>query len=991
MTAISVIMPAHNAARTIERALQSLRVQTFEDWEVIVVDDGSSDQTTTIVDRWVASDHRVRLIRQVQTGAGSARNSGLDVALGEWIVFLDSDDILASDHLATMIAAAAQQPEADLFYCGWQRVTGDGPWRDVHPAAPLPDAMLATARACPFAIHAAFTRRKRIIEAGRFDSALRIAEDWDLWQRLARVGVNFVAVPHLIARVHVERGSLSSDSERHLLDGTKVIRRGHDGDVRLRQDVPHAAGAPTDDLAQAIWWFALWVAAAAIGRGDDPVALLAHVDIPPPSHLDSYALAHIIEDGLAIGAGPDAGPLHSRWAEFGVAVNALCAELAARSDAPDLGDRTSRCLEEYVARSVPVAEEARIGSIAVIVIDPAKPIEDRTLTGCDRLWMTLMIDGVVLQRSQHLCFGTLSVGRQWALLREQDSPALRRALLMLRLRAGPFALGLPAARSIKQFARLLRSSRKPYRHRHATLPHEDVVELLYPRMVQAANVDTDLATIIAMEQDMLQGKRGNGNEEEDAGAPWVEPDYTQEDYWEQIFAKVDPWSYRNSYETLKYDQTIELIGDQPIDHALEIACAEGEFTRRLAARTGHILATDIAPTAVARAAEACADLANCSFQRLDLLTEDPPGCYDLIVASEVLYYLDPDALSAFADKVARYLKPGGIFLTAHGNLLIDEPDRTGFGWPHHFGAKGIGDLFASHGDFAREVELWTPLYRIMRFRKALGETRAAPRLVIADAAPDLPERVSSQVRWRGGGEAQVADDWHDLSVLMYHRIAHDGPASLQQWRTTPEQFEAQLAYLRAEGWQGVSMARMRQALHDGVALPERSIMLTFDDATRDFLDHALPLLHRYGFPATLFVPTGYVGGAAEWDKTHGAPAPLLDWDRLRGLVHCDVTIGAHGITHRSLTALDAPSVARELAGARFRLELELGRPVDTLAYPYGAFDGAIRNAARDCGYHFGFTCHDGRVARGADPLALFRREVTGEMDLERFAELVAGR
>jgi peptidoglycan/xylan/chitin deacetylase (PgdA/CDA1 family)/SAM-dependent methyltransferase/CTP:molybdopterin cytidylyltransferase MocA len=993
LTVISLIVPAHNAAKTLDRALSSVRAQSFADWEAIVVDDGSVDRTAAVAQAHADTDPRIRLIRQAQGGVSTARNAGLAAATGDWVLFLDSDDAIAPDHLAAMLDAAAAAPDAGLLHCSWRRVVNGEPWRAPHPAPTIADPMATAARTCPFAIHAALTRRERIAAAGGFDPALRIAEDWDLWQRLARIGVDFAAVPGVTVDVYVEPGSLSSDSARHLSDGLRVMRRGHGVDERLPADVPFAQGAPAPAFAPAAWHFAIWVAAAGLGRGADPVALIEQADLPAPPGFDAAVLATLIEDGLAIGAGPAIGPLYAAWPRFEPGICALVDAIARRAAAPLLADQLYRALEDVLARSVPPGIEARIGALAIVAIDVTDRLRDRALPGATRMHVTLTADGRPLaDMGTHFAFGALSASRQLAMARTlEDSAELRADSVRAMVRRGPLALGLPLLPALKQYARLMRSLRNPHIHQHAKLPHEDVRDLfLRTEPDGRAGIDSDsrVAQIVAEARAPLSATQdaAAGSDE-----PWVEPDYTREDYWEGLFAKVDPWGYRNDYETVKYEQTLDLVRDVEIGIALEIACAEGEFTRRLAALAGHVLATDIAPTAVARAAEACADLANCSFQRLDLLTEEPPGSYDLIVASEVLYYLDPPAMQAFVAKVERHLNPGGIFLTAHGNLLVDEPDRTGFGWPHHFGAKGIGSIVLANGNFALETELWTPLYRIMRFRKAAPETVPPANRIVADAARNLPERVAAQVKWRGGHEAPVTDDWHEFPILMYHRIADDGPAGLAQWRTTPAAFEAQLRHLRDDGWQGVSFQRMREAAHLGWPMPGKRIMLTFDDATRDFMDVALPLLHRYGFPATLFVPTGHVGTAAVWDAAHGDPAPLLDWNELRMLKHCDVTLASHSVTHRPLTVLEPEAVVRELAESRFRLEQELGEPVTGIAYPYGAFDQPLREAAQAVGYEFGFTCFDGMIAAHADPLALFRREVKGGIDLAQFAALIEGR
>ncbi len=989
MSDVSIVIPAYNAATTLAATLKSLAAQSMKDWEAIVVDDGSQDGTRAIAEQAATGDPRIRVLARPQGGASAARNTALAEAQGRWVLFLDADDRLAPDHLECLLAAAAEQPDAAVLHCGWRRVAHGTTWRNAFPAAPLDDAMLATARACPFAIHAALTRRDAITAAGGFDPTLRISEDWDLWQRIARMGGRFVPVEGHLADVHVQPGSLSSNSARHLADGLSVIRRGHAADPRLPADITHPLGAPDHDQPRAIWWFALWIAGAAIGRGEDPIALLDSVVTPIPPDLDAFALAAIVEDGMAVGIGPGGPPLYRAWSRVAPALDAVLARLGNKAD------QVRTALETMVARAVPVGESARIGGTAVLAIDPADRLTDIELVGIGRVRVNIVTGDTLVAAFDVPGFGALG-GEQ--LLQEvrarADTADMRRHIVEALVRAGPLALGLPLRAALRGYARLVRSRFRPHIHRHAKLPHEDVIALLYradPPGDAVRAAQGRVAAIVAEESRRILGPTGLPQTDDTGAEAWTPPDYTDPDYWESVFDRVDPWGYRNNYETVKYEQTLDLIRDVPIGRALEIACAEGEFSRRLAARAGHVLATDIAPTAVARAAAACADLDNCTFRQLDLLTDEPPGRYDLIVASEVLYYLEPDALRAFADKVARHLEPGGLFLTAHGNLLVDEPDRTGFGWPHHFGGKGIGEIFAAQGDLVLDTELWTPLYRIQRFSRRAADDAPPPQRIVADTARLLPERVAAQVKWRGGRDVSVTDDWHDFPILMYHRIAGDGPPALARYRTAPDRFEAQLAYMRDNDWKGVSFERMRQAVHLGWPLPIKSVMLTFDDATRDFLDHALPLLHRYGFPATVFVPTGHVGGAADWDAAYGAPAPLLGWDELRMLTHCDVHLGAHGVTHRPLTALPPETLVRELIDGRLTLSREIGNEVTSLAYPYGAFDDHVRDLAYRTGSRFGFTCLDGRVPHDTDPMMLRRREVRGDIDLDQFAELLEGR
>lgn len=121
-----------------------------------------------------------------------------------------------------------------------------------------------------------------------------------------------------------------------------------------------------------------------------------------------------------------------------------------------------------------------------------------------------------------------------------------------------------------------------------------------------------------------------------------------------------------------------------------MACAEGHFSEQLAARVQTLVATDISAAALTRAHERCGAHANVELRRLDLLADALPEAQDLIVCSEVLYYIDdPQALRRTAQKIAAALAPGGHLITAHAYVLQDDPTRTGFDWGHRWGASTI--------------------------------------------------------------------------------------------------------------------------------------------------------------------------------------------------------------------------------------------------------------------------------------------------------------
>lgn len=122
---ISVIIPAYNAQAYLRECLESVLAQSFTDWEAIVVDDGSTDSTASIVRTYQEQDHRIKLITTANRGVSAARNTALDAARGEWVTFLDSDDLLPSDALEVYNGLA--EYGADIIAGGWSRAGADIP------------------------------------------------------------------------------------------------------------------------------------------------------------------------------------------------------------------------------------------------------------------------------------------------------------------------------------------------------------------------------------------------------------------------------------------------------------------------------------------------------------------------------------------------------------------------------------------------------------------------------------------------------------------------------------------------------------------------------------------------------------------------------------------------------------------------------------------------------------------------------------------------
>jgi peptidoglycan/xylan/chitin deacetylase (PgdA/CDA1 family) len=484
-----------------------------------------------------------------------------------------------------------------------------------------------------------------------------------------------------------------------------------------------------------------------------------------------------------------------------------------------------------------------------------------------------------------------------------------------------------------------------------------------------------------------------------AAPPPPNPNPTQQGadrraYWEMIFATPDPWDCGSAYEAEKYRRTLELLPAGRIDAALELACAEGHFTRLLAPRVSRLTAVDISDRALLRAAERCRDLSDIAFRRLDLEVDPLPAALDLIVCSEVLYYVADEAtLRRVAERLRDALGPGGHLVMAHAFVLADEPDRTGLDCDHPFGATTIAHVFAATPGLVSERALATSLYRVDRFRR--DETSVGGPPAVAEEVPleDFPPvEVSRQVVWGGAAahrcvlRRSVTTD--RVPVLAYHRIAEDGPLSLARYRIPPARFEAQLRLLRRHGYHPISSAELGCFIGARHPLPGRPVLITFDDGYMDFRDAAWPILQANGFTAEVFLPTDLVGGAADWDAAHGPPAPLLDWQDAAALTKQGVVFGSHLARHLDGLTLPTATLAEELARSRAALEARLGQDVRAYAAPYGSLDKRFARLAARCGYRIGFSMDPARARLADPPLMLPRIEVRGEWDLDDFAEVL---
>ncbi|MEO6146112.1 MAG: glycosyltransferase, partial [Sulfuriferula sp.] len=184
---ISIVMPCYDCAAHVAASIDSVLAQTWTDWELVVVDDGSTDASAALVA--AMDDPRIRLIRQANAGVSAARNRALDESSGELVAFLDADDTWAPTFLVRMLTALDAQTNAVLAYCGWQNIGLPGQRGEpfIPPDYETPAKLETLLGGCRWPIHAALTRRAAIMAAGGFNPHYANAEDYALWLQVATV------------------------------------------------------------------------------------------------------------------------------------------------------------------------------------------------------------------------------------------------------------------------------------------------------------------------------------------------------------------------------------------------------------------------------------------------------------------------------------------------------------------------------------------------------------------------------------------------------------------------------------------------------------------------------------------------------------------------------------------------------------------------------------------------------------------------------------
>jgi glycosyltransferase involved in cell wall biosynthesis/peptidoglycan/xylan/chitin deacetylase (PgdA/CDA1 family)/cyclopropane fatty-acyl-phospholipid synthase-like methyltransferase len=929
---VSVIIPARNADKYIAETFDSLLAQTDPSWQAIVINDKSTDSTQAIIDAYAARDPRFVSFEGPGVGVSSARNLGLDKAEGERIMFLDSDDWIDANWLELMNGALDSDPDAVVAYCGYKRVMVDGHTHDMEIHHDLQtDPFGVMARVCAVGIHTVLIDRRELDIVGRFDTAMRNCEDWDLWLRIARRPGKWIEVPQYLSYYRCGHTSLSQNVDSVMEQSEVVLSRGFSADPRVPDPAPQnrhgTAPRYTHEFDGRIAGLSAWCMGSSAGTGRDVAATRKLLRPIENSERSISWLPHTILEGFVQGSGIAGDALADRWDVVEPRLETVLTVLSEQWRDDEAIGKLREGLQMSALSRGELIEPKRVGNYLMVNVDLNAPQTVRTFDGLDRLFAQLK-DGD--EKIGEVTIGILD-----------EIPAEDWMLIAL-----------------------------------SAVDHKELEDRFGERYEAAAKRLRHEAPVVEEADDKVEFHAATN----------------EHDAWEEYFSlKEDPFGYNTPYEVEKFERAINILPNAGDKTVVEVACAEGHFSKLLAPHVGKLMSSDISETAVKRAAMRCAELSNVEFKALDLVNDPLPSEVDAIYCAEVLYYLPEEAIvRGVAQKMYDALKPGGYLILVHAFVVSEDRTRTGFDWGNVRGPESFRQSFLSVPGLVLERTDETELYRIDRFVR-LAPGQSAPKPIVNR----LPLRASPwpdaarTLLWGGAKvlRSEVDEEQRTfVPVLMYHAIADEGPPALDRYRLTPKQFEEQMQWLRQNGYHSISSVDLAYHLAHNKKFSGRPVIITFDDGMQNFADNAWPILQKYDFTPEMFIVTDRLGGTSDWDAEYGSNYPLMDEATILRLANEGVIFGSHMATHPKSDKLSTRALLDELERSRDKMTALLGKPPIALAAPYGLLDVRYAEMARRAGYTICYSTEYRAAYLGELPLQVPRLEVFGNWQQKDFIQ-----
>jgi peptidoglycan/xylan/chitin deacetylase (PgdA/CDA1 family)/GT2 family glycosyltransferase len=337
-----------------------------------------------------------------------------------------------------------------------------------------------------------------------------------------------------------------------------------------------------------------------------------------------------------------------------------------------------------------------------------------------------------------------------------------------------------------------------------------------------------------------------------------------------------------------------------------------------------------------------------AFEKVGGFASDMPASHDIELGYRLqrqglsFVYL-PEAVGIHAErKTGRELK---TVLERHGRAAVALYRRH---------PEVLPDILGSFGQPSRRIALARRLLLALHVSPTLLSC-LGPTLCRVGRQRQWSHFVASYCYWFGvRGAIGDSDFWRRLTqatpILLYHAFAAPGePAS--RFVMPVGRFARQMAWLKLGRYRVIPLEELVRCRREFRVPPARAVVLTIDDGYADNVQLALPVLQRYGFPATVFVVSGRVGGTNQWSsRPELVGRPLASWSDLHHLVQAGLTIGAHSRSHPVLPSLPEALAREEIEGSRHDLQAALTRPVEVFAYPYGTHNERVQALAEKAGF-----------------------------------------
>jgi peptidoglycan/xylan/chitin deacetylase (PgdA/CDA1 family) len=218
---------------------------------------------------------------------------------------------------------------------------------------------------------------------------------------------------------------------------------------------------------------------------------------------------------------------------------------------------------------------------------------------------------------------------------------------------------------------------------------------------------------------------------------------------------------------------------------------------------------------------------------------------------------------------------------------------------------------------------------------------------------------------------------------MYHKVGAPVRSKADRFlNVSAKGFERQMRLLHRWGYTAITFAEAAEGLFHGKPLPPRPVCITFDDGYLNVAENAAPLLADLGWPATVFAPTGCVGGENVWDRDTDRPIlPIMGWERLRALQNTGWEIAAHTRNHPPLDEQDENAIREDIRNGILDIEQALGSVPKTFCYPFGRLNDRTPALVQECGLLAACTTRSGLARASHDPFLLPRVKIAYRDDV----------